>query len=129
MRSVRTWLPVAIIVAGLLLMVLVRDENGLEGGVLLIASGLSVWMLNWFYLVSVRGERDRDVEDEARDFFDEHGHWPDEEPPPGTRPPAPPRPRREPPRHVTSGEDPTGADAPARRARTRPDRRPRRPSA
>jgi hypothetical protein len=80
MRAVRTWLPVAIIAAGLIVIVAVRDENGIEGGGLLISAGLSVWLLNWFYRVSVRGERDRDVEDDARRFYDEHGYWPDEAP-------------------------------------------------
>jgi hypothetical protein len=81
MRLVRTWLPVAIIVSGLILMAIVRDENGLEGGVLLISAGLSVWLLNWFYRVGVSGDRDRVTEDRARAYFDEHGYWPDEAPP------------------------------------------------
>jgi hypothetical protein len=33
--------------------------------------------------VAAGGHRERDAEDAARAFFDEHGRWPDEEPPPG----------------------------------------------
>jgi hypothetical protein len=80
MRWLRTWLPLSIIASGLVLMAVTRSESGVEGGVMLISAGLSVWLLNWLYLVSVRGERDRDREDEARAFFDRHGHWPDEPP-------------------------------------------------
>jgi hypothetical protein len=35
--------------------------------------------LTVFYLLFT-GRHDRDREEEAREFFDRHGHWPDEEP-------------------------------------------------
>jgi hypothetical protein len=119
MRWVRTWLPVAIIVAGLVLMAVVRNENGLEGGTLLVSAGLSVWLLNWFYRVGVRGDRDRDTEDEARAFFDRHGYWPDEAP-------------REQPTPEDPHPDPASRDDPHRRRLPserfdRPGSRPRRP--
>ena len=83
MRWVRTWLPVAIIVAGVVVAVASGfGETGLEGGGLLISAGLSVWLLNVLYRVGVTGDRDRSEEDDARSFYDRHGRWPDEEPPP-----------------------------------------------
>jgi hypothetical protein len=48
---------------------------------MVVGAGLSVWLLNLLYRVGVTGDRDRATEDEARDFFDRHGHWPDEPPP------------------------------------------------
>jgi hypothetical protein len=30
-----------------------------------------------------RGDEERQAEEDARTFFSEHGHWPDEPPPPG----------------------------------------------
>ena len=42
----------------------------------------SVWLLNVIFRVGVQGERERDAEDEARDFYGAHGYWPDEAPPP-----------------------------------------------
>jgi hypothetical protein len=117
-RAVRVWLPLAIIVAGLVVIAAVRNENGVEGGVLLISAGLSVWLLNWFYVFSVRGEGDRDREDRARRYFDEHGYWPDEAPPePEDGPPAAPR------------EDVHKRAKPPEGHRPRSERRPRRPSA
>jgi hypothetical protein len=94
MQAVRLWLPVAIIAAGVVLVVVTGgSERGFEGGAMLVAAGMSVWMLNWFYRLGVRGDRDRDREDRARDFFDEHGFWPDDERP-RTAPSAPSDPHR-----------------------------------
>ena len=88
MRFVRLWLPLAIIAGGVAIIIATGgSEDGLEGGFLTIGAGLSVWLLNIMYRVSVKGERDRDREDEARAYFDEHGHWPDEPPPPKPAPP------------------------------------------
>jgi hypothetical protein len=105
MRTVRLWLPVAIIAAGVVLIAATgASEVGLEGGAMLIAAGMSVWLLNWTYRLGVRGDRERVSEDRAREFFDEHGYWPDEAPPPGAEPPTPRAPaadphRRRPPDH------------------------------
>jgi hypothetical protein len=124
-RAVRFWLPIGIILVGLVVIALVRDENGLEGGLLLISAGLSVWLLNWFYGFSVRGEGERDREDEARRFYDEHGYWPDEAPP-GE---APPDGDPEGGRTERRPADVHKRAAPREERRGRPDRRPRRPSA
>ncbi|MEA2357495.1 MAG: hypothetical protein QOI62_755 [Solirubrobacteraceae bacterium] len=92
MRWVRTWLPLAIIVAGLVVAAATGfSETGLEGGALMISAGLSVWLLNLLYRVGVRGDHERDAEDSARAYYAEHGVWPDDAPPP-----TPPPPRAEP---------------------------------
>jgi hypothetical protein len=81
-KFVRTWLPVGIIAAGFILAAVTGfSEFGLEGGALLVAAGLSVWLINFLYRVGVSGERDRDAEDRARAYFAEHGRWPDEDRP------------------------------------------------
>jgi drug/metabolite transporter (DMT)-like permease len=79
MSIVRIWVPVAILVAGVVL-VIVRggDETSLEGAAALWGAGLSVALLNWLHRMGVTGDRARDQEDEARAYFDRHGHWPDE---------------------------------------------------
>ena len=80
MSWVRTWLPIAIIVSGFIAaLVSGFSETGVEGGTLLVAAGLSVWLLNLLYRVGVQGDRERDKEDRARAYFDEHGYWPDDE--------------------------------------------------
>jgi len=88
MRLVRIWLPLAIIAAGVVLAAATGfSESGLEGGALLISAGASVWLLNLLYRVGVKGDRDRDEEDRARDYFAEHGRWPDDPPPDRPRKP------------------------------------------
>jgi hypothetical protein len=39
-----------------------------------------VLLLNVLYRIGVQGDKERDTEQAARDFFDQHGHWPDEPP-------------------------------------------------
>jgi hypothetical protein len=43
----------------------------------IVGSIAAVGALLW---VAAKGHKDRDAEDEAREFYDRHGHWPDEEP-------------------------------------------------
>ena len=88
MRWVRLWLPVGIIAFGLVLIVATGGSlEGIEGGAAVVGAGLSVWLLNFFFRVGVQGDRERDAEDEARRYFDEHGYWPDEAPPAAAEPP------------------------------------------
>jgi hypothetical protein len=82
MSVVRLWMPVAILLAGVVL-VIVRggDETSLEGAAALWGAGLSVMLLNWLHRIGVAGDSARDEEDEARAYFARHGRWPDEAPP------------------------------------------------
>ena len=116
MGLVRIWLPVAIVAGGLIVIVATGgSETGVEGGAGIIGAGLSVWLLNVIFRVGVQGERERDAEDEARDFYGAHGYWPDEAPPPDPAEPAPE------PEHPTS----TAVSPPIRTVRP-PDRARRR---
>jgi hypothetical protein len=81
MRLVRFWLPLGICVAGVAMLVvalILQDEIWGEGGALVLSAGLSVWLLNVLHRVGVRGDRERDRENEARAYFDRHGRWPDD---------------------------------------------------
>ena len=85
MRIVRFWMPLAITLVGVGLIIagFIADEiNWIEPGCVMTGAGLSVWLLNYLYLVSVRGEGDRADEQAAREYFDAHGRWPDEDEPP-----------------------------------------------
>jgi hypothetical protein len=83
MNVVRIWMPVAILVAGVVL-VIVRggDETSFEGAAALWGAGLSVALLNWLHRMGVTGDSARVDEDEAREYFAKHGRWPDDAPPP-----------------------------------------------
>lgn len=82
MHAIRFWLPVAILAAGVLL-VIVRggDETSFEGAAALWGAGLSVALLNWLHRMGVTGDRAREDEDQARAYFAKHGRWPDDPPP------------------------------------------------
>jgi hypothetical protein len=121
MRIVRVWLPVAIVAAGLIVIVATGgSETGLEGGAGIIGAGLSVWLLNVIFRVGVAGERERDAEDDARDFYAAHGYWPDEAPPPAADEPDEPE-RPDP--HRQPGHPHRSPARPGGTAR-RPPRRP-----
>ena len=76
MQLVRIGLPIVICLVGIVLAIAYPDR--LEAAILIVSAGLSVWLLNWLYRVGVSGEKERDAEDEARDFYAQHGRWPDE---------------------------------------------------
>jgi hypothetical protein len=75
------------VIAGIVLLIVNPGGFGVEGFGLLEGAGLSVLMLNWIYRLGVAGDRERDREEQARRYLEEHGHWPDEERRPPTRPP------------------------------------------
>ena len=74
---VRWGVPLAIIAAGFYLVG--RSAEGVAEAV--ICAGLCVMLANALLRVGFADARDRDREEEAREFYDEHGHWPDEPPP------------------------------------------------
>jgi hypothetical protein len=79
LNATRVWLPVAIALAGVAGIVIGHGHSGAAGaGVGLIIAALIVWMINWMYRMSVESNRDRDREEEAREYFDVHGRWPGE---------------------------------------------------
>ena len=78
MIAVRYVLPGVIALAGVLALVLDRSINGLEGLAMGIGVAGSILLLNVLYRVGVSGDRERDREEAAREYFDAHGRWPDE---------------------------------------------------
>jgi len=79
-RFVRIWLPIVIIASGILLALILRTDAAYEGGALLVSAGASVWLLNMFFRIGVRGDEERDEELAAREEFERTGRWPDETP-------------------------------------------------
>ena len=75
---VRVWLPVMVVVGGVLAIVLGPDDYRWEGGLGIIGAGLAIWMINVLFRIGASGDRERDEEDAAREYFDRHGHWPGE---------------------------------------------------
>ena len=87
--ATRIVLPIIIALVGVALIVIGQTSGGATGthgtsatvaaaGVALIVAAIIVWMLNWMYRMSVESNREREVEEAAREYFDRHGRWPEE---------------------------------------------------
>ncbi len=76
MIVLRYVLPGAVVIAGLVVMAL-GSETELEGGGGIVSAGLAIYFVNWLFRIGAAGDRERDAEDAAREFFDRHGRWPD----------------------------------------------------
>ena len=121
LRFVRVWLPTIICLTAVFLMILRGfDETSLEGGGALIGAGLSVALLNVFFRMGVEGDRLREREDQAREFYDANGRWPDDSSDLGATaaPPSVPKPAQAPWHPGRGGQRP-------KRRVERPPRRPR----
>jgi protein-S-isoprenylcysteine O-methyltransferase Ste14 len=88
LKLTRVWLPLAIALAGFVLLVIGHGsysdlanthslESGAGVGLLLVA--VIVWMMNWMFRLSVRSNEDREEEERAREHFDRTGRWPGED--------------------------------------------------
>src|SRR5476651_1632994 len=69
-------LPGLVVLAGLVVMAL-GSEADLEGGGGIVSAGLAIFLINWLFRAGTSGDREREAEDAARDYFDVHGRWPD----------------------------------------------------
>ncbi len=69
-------LPGATVLAGVIVMAL-GSEADLEGGGAIVSAGLAIYFINWLFRTGAAGEQQREREDAARRYFDEHGRWPD----------------------------------------------------
>ena len=82
LAATRWVLPVAIGAAGVVCVIVggAGTDSVLAGaGVALLLAALAVWMINWMYRMSVQSNEDREREEMAREYFDLHGRWPDED--------------------------------------------------
>jgi hypothetical protein len=76
--AVRYILPLVLFLGGFVLLAVEPNSTGLEGWAMATGAALSVLFLNWLFRAGVRGDRERDDEEAARDYYGRHGRWPDE---------------------------------------------------
>jgi hypothetical protein len=75
---VRIWLPIVVVVGGVLAIALGPEDIRWEGGMGIIGAGLAIWLINILFRIGATGDLERDEEDRAREHFDRHGRWPGE---------------------------------------------------
>jgi hypothetical protein len=80
-NAVRYALPALLVLAGVAVLILDEGARRVDGFAMLVGAGLSVALINVLFRLGASGDRERDDEERAREFFSKHGHWPDEPPP------------------------------------------------
>jgi hypothetical protein len=73
MLAVRYGIPLALLVTGF---VVAGVSGSIVAGAMFMSAATAVLLLNVLYRIGVQGDRERDREEEARRYFDEHGRWP-----------------------------------------------------
>jgi hypothetical protein len=74
--AIRYGVPAAFILAGLVILVLTGDAVSWAG---FTGAGLAILLVGLLVQIGTAGDRERDREEAARAYFEEHGRWPDEE--------------------------------------------------
>jgi hypothetical protein len=81
LNAIRYGLPTVLVLAGFAVLFAVEGAARFDGFAMFVGAGLSVALLNVLFRFGAAGDREREEEERARDFFSQHGHWPDEPPP------------------------------------------------
>jgi hypothetical protein len=76
MHAVRYGIPLALLVTGVIVSA-TAGGVGIAAGALFFSAGSAVLLLNVLYRIGVEGDKERDREEQAREYFDKHGRWPD----------------------------------------------------
>jgi hypothetical protein len=74
----RYGVPAALIVAGFVILFTVSGSTRWDGWAMCVGSGLAVLLLNFLFRYGARGDQERQAEEDARQYFAEHGRWPDD---------------------------------------------------
>jgi hypothetical protein len=78
MFVVRYGIGAAMVIAGIVLLIAVPG-TGVDGFAMAVGGGLAVVMINFLFRLGASGDLERQREEQARRYFDEHGEWPDED--------------------------------------------------
>ena len=79
LHAIRYGIPLVLLIVGVVVSA-TAGGVGIAAGALFFSAASAVLLLNVLYRIGVQGDKERDTEQGARDFFDEHGRWPDEPP-------------------------------------------------
>jgi hypothetical protein len=74
LHAVRYGIPLVLLIAGV---VVGAVTDSFAATALFFSAGTAVLLLNVLFRIGVEGDKERDREEAARAYFDEHGRWPD----------------------------------------------------
>ena len=77
LHAIRYGIPLVLFIAGTVVSA-TAGGVGIAAGALFISAASAVLLLNVLHRMGVEGDRERDREEAARAYFDEHGRWPGE---------------------------------------------------
>jgi high-affinity Fe2+/Pb2+ permease len=78
LNTVRYVLPAALIVAGFVILLVGSQSVRWDGWAMCVGAGLALLLLNVLFRYGAKGDRERDAEEAAREYFAQHGRWPDD---------------------------------------------------
>jgi hypothetical protein len=79
LTALRYGLPAVLVILGFVILIAVPGNLRWDGWAMCVGAGLSILLLNWLFRMGVKGDRQRQDEDAAREYYAEHGRWPDEQ--------------------------------------------------
>lgn len=74
--AVRYGIPAVLILAGQVIAIVTGDAVSWAG---FTGAGLALLLIGALVRIGIEGDRERDREEAARDYFSKHGRWPDDE--------------------------------------------------
>jgi hypothetical protein len=80
MLIVRYGLGALMVSGGVVMLIISPAGLGFDGFAMAVGGGLSVVLFNVLFRLGLSSEADREEEERARTYFDEHGEWPEEKP-------------------------------------------------
>jgi hypothetical protein len=72
---IRYGIPAALVLIGQVVLIATGDAVSWAG---FTGAGLAVLLIGVLVRIGVEGDRERDREEAAREYFSKHGRWPDE---------------------------------------------------
>jgi chromate transport protein ChrA len=78
LKTIRYVIPAVLVIVGFVILFTTDESLRWEGWAMCVGAGLAILLLNVLYRYGAQGDKERDEEDSAREYFSQHGRWPDE---------------------------------------------------
>jgi chromate transport protein ChrA len=78
LKTIRYVIPAVLVIVGFVILFTTDESLRWEGWAMCVGAGLAILLLNVLYRYGAQGDKERAEEDSAREYFSQHGRWPDE---------------------------------------------------